>query len=139
MSNNNQQTEAFKDLAQSNIGHDERRSYRRFRLKNKSSFILSHEWPALGELIDISKGGFSFTYQAEDEWLDQLRAGCMLFGDHESCLNDMPLKVVSDRPVDDVSEGNSVVVRRRSIQFEELSDEQKFLLECFIWINSVSE
>ena len=118
---------------------DERRRFKRFKVRNESSFVLAPEWPALGEVIDISEGGLAFTYVAEQEWPGELSEGGMVFGNHDSCLSNVPMNVVSDYvlPVNHLE--RRINLRRRCIEFGELTNEQKFLLECFIWINGEVE
>lgn len=117
---------------------DERREFKRFRIKNGSSFVLHSNWPDKGVLVDISKGGLAFHYNSEAPWSDAADEGYMFFGDHDSCLNNVPMKVVDDQIVQ-YGQGNTMVVRRRSLKFGPLSQHQKFLLECFIWINSTAQ
>lgn len=114
---------------------DEQRQCKRFRVKEHSSFVLNSGWPDKGTLVDIGKGGFAFHYISETPWPDCSGNGCMVFGDHDSCLNNIPIEVVADQVVS-CGEGNTMIVRRRSLKFGALSQQQKFLLDCFIWINS---
>lgn len=117
---------------------DERREFKRFRVKDSSSFVLSLNWPDKGTLVDISRGGFAFHYQAKTPWPDNLGDEYMVFGGHGSCLNRVPIEFVADREVP-CGEGNRMMVRRRSVKFGELNQQQKFLLDCFIWINSTGQ
>lgn len=118
--------------------HDERRKCKRFRIKDESSFVLSPAWPDKGILVDISRGGVAFHYTGETPWPDTSADGCMVFGDHDSCLADVPTEMVADRIVRS-TQGNTLVVRRRSLKFGPLSEHQKFMLECFIWVNCAAE
>lgn len=118
---------------------DERRRFKRFKVKQESSFVLNSEWPALGEIIDISEGGLAFAYTGDDKWTSVLTGGCMIFGNHDSCLNNIPLETVSDKAMPVDIHSGLPVVRRRCVKFGELSKEQKFLLDCFIWINGIIE
>ena len=120
-------------------GADERRKYKRFRIKEESSFFMTEENPLMGKLLDISEGGFSFNYLGEKQWPDKADEVGMLFGGHESCLNDLPVNTVSDHLVESGISEHSIIVRRRCVKFGELSKKQKFLLECFIWINTEAE
>lgn len=117
---------------------DERREFKRFRMKDEGSFVLDSNWPGKGTLVDISKGGFAFQYNSETLWADGSDEGCMVFGDHDSCLNNVPMTVVADQIIR-CGQDNTMVVRRRSLKFGTLNEQQKFMLECFIWINSTVE
>ena len=118
--------------------YDERRESKRFRMKDGSSFILHSNWPDKGVLIDISKGGLAFHYNSETPWPESPNEECMVFGDHDSCLNNVPTTVVDDQIVP-CGQGNTMIIRRRSLKFGTLNEHQKFLLECFIWINSAAQ
>nr|MBF0222586.1 PilZ domain-containing protein [Desulfobulbaceae bacterium] len=118
---------------------DERRRFKRFKVKQESSFVMSSEWPALGEIVDISEGGLSFGYTDTQKWPSLLAGCCMVFGSHDSCLNNIQMETVSDRAIPTDLPSDGPVARRRGIKFGELSKEQKFLLDCFIWINGITE
>ena len=117
---------------------EERREFKRFRIKEDSSFVSNSTWPDKGILVDISKGGVAFHYHADSAWPDGFADEYMLFGDHDSCLNHLPMEVVADRIVH-YGQSNTLLVRRRSLKFGPLNEQQKFLLECFIWINSTAQ
>lgn len=115
---------------------DERREFKRFRIKAGSSFVSTPHWPEKGVLVDISKGGFAFHYNSAVPWPEIAADGCLVSGEHDSWLNkDVPLEVVADR-IAYCGQGNTMMVRRRSLKFGPLNLQQKFMLECFIWINS---
>jgi len=118
---------------------DERRKYQRFQVKEKTSFVMNPEWPASGELVDIGNGGLAFNYASDHEWACSEDNNGMIFGSHDSCLTDMPMRVVADWPMAKENGESRPGIRRRCLKFGVLSDEQKFLLECFIWINGVCE
>jgi hypothetical protein len=113
---------------------EEQRKTRRFRVKEQTSFVINFNWPDKGMLVDIGKGGFAFHYLSELPWPDDVGHGCLIFGEHDSCLAHVPVEVVADRIIH-CGQGNTMIVRRRSIKFGVLNEQQQFLLECFIWIN----
>lgn len=117
---------------------DEQRMTKRFRVKEKVSFVANSSWPDKGVLVDIGKGGLAFHYVSELPWPDGTDQGCQVLGEHNSSLANVPGEVVADRIIH-CGQGNSMIVRRRSIKFGLLTEQQQFLLECFIWINGVME
>lgn len=117
----------------------ERRREKRFPMKEEASFVLTPSCKGLGEIVDISKSGMAFQYVGEGEWTTEEEELGILFGDHDSCLDEVLIRTVSDRVVEEMSAGQKMVVRRRSVEFSGLSEEQLFLLDCFIWINAVSD
>lgn len=119
--------------------YDERRKHKRFRVREDSSFVVSQgQTAAMGKIIDISEGGFSFCCSSALEWSIESLSQCMLFGDHDSCLSGLPLVHVSDRPIEGKPHGGCSM-RRTCVKFGELAENQKFLLDCFIWVNSSSD
>ena len=117
---------------------DEQRKTKRFRIKDLSSFVLNSHWPDKGVLVDISKGGLAFHYTSEFPWPDNAGDGCAIYGQHDSCLANIPAEVVADRIIH-CGQGNAMIVRRRSLKFGTLSEQQNFLLDCFIWINCTGQ
>ena len=113
---------------------DEQRKTKRFKVKDQSSFVSNPSWPGKGVLVDISKGGMAFHYSSELPWPDVAGDGCMVLGAHDSILSNIPAEVVADRIVQ-CAPGNALIIRRRCIKFGSLSEQQQFLLDCFIWIN----
>jgi len=120
---------------------DERRRHKRFRVRRDTSFVVNPYWPASGELLDISEGGFAFRYESDSAWVMGVENEAMLFGDHDSCLKGIPMTAVTDSVVGEAAHahGDTRLVRRRCVKFGELSAKQRFLLECFIWINAAPE
>ena len=116
---------------------DERRKHRRFRVRPGESFVVSPQWPANGEVVDICEGGFAFIYEDGTPWDTAMGSEAMLFGAHESSLQGMPMVTVADRALKSGNDSGHGRVRRRSVRFGPLSARQQFLLECFIWINAV--
>lgn len=116
----------------------ERREFKRFLVKDGTSFVSNAHWPDKGRLVDISKGGFAFHYNSEHPWPESLDYGYVVSGEHGSCLSCVPLNVVADQLIH-CGQGNTMMVRRRSLKFGPLNQQQKFMLECFIWINSAGQ
>lgn len=114
---------------------DEQRQYKRFLVKQKTSFVVNPAWPQMGEMLDISPGGFSVVYQAEEPWPVGDGLLHMIFGANDSCLSEIPVAMVADRTVP----GSGEVKRRRCFKFGRITDQQRFLIDCFIWINGVTE
>ncbi len=114
---------------------DEQRQYKRFFVKKNTSFVVNPAWPQMGEMVDISPGGFSVVYKSEEPWPVADGQQHMIFGANDSCLSDMPVAMVADLSLSN-SEG---IKRRRCFKFGQITDQQKFLIDCFIWINGVSE
>jgi len=85
-----------------------------------------------GEIIDISMGGLAFSYVQRDDWDGESFDRGMLLGERDLCIEDLPLKVISDCAI---NSGISII-RRCGAQFGELTAKQIAQLEYFIWANS---
>ncbi len=116
---------------------EERRLSRRFRITDKAAFVSSANWPGKGTLVDISDGGFAFHYHSSTPWPDTGKEICQVAGLHESFIDNLSVVTVADQIIS-LGGNNSMVIRRRSLKFGTLTSNQQFLLECFIWINSMS-
>ena len=116
----------------------EQRRVKRFRVKELTSYVSNPNWPDNGMLVDIGKGGLAFHYTSELPWPEEVGTGCLIRGEHDSCLANLPAEMVADCIVPS-GEGNAMIVRRRCLKFGPLTEEQQFLLECFIWINGTAQ
>lgn len=85
-----------------------------------------------GEIIDISMGGLAFSYLEREDWDGVTFDRGMLLGENDLCIEDIPLKVISDCAINN---GISII-RRCGVQFEKLTAKQMAQLEYFIWTNS---
>ena len=100
--------------------------------------MVNSNWPDRGVVVDIGKGGLAFHYSSDIPWPDDAGDDCMVLGQYDSCLANVPAEVVADRIID-YGQGNAMIVRRRCLKFGELTQHQKFLLECFIWIHGTAQ
>jgi len=108
----------------------ERRKHKRYRAKSGTCALNSR----VGEIIDISLGGLAFRYVDRGEWDDMPPSDLgILFGNGDLCLEDIPLKVISDCAIND----GINITRRCGVQFGELTKKQLEQLEYFIWANTI--
>lgn len=115
------------------IDPKERRQYTRFLTKGGTVIALN---TSFGELIDISFGGLSFRYLADDEISDDMTEG-MFFGDDDSFWSNVPLKTVSDDEIDNEEYETLKHVRRHSMEFGKLTHQQMHQLMDFIQTNTI--
>lgn len=116
--------------------HKENRKFTRFKMKEGayaiSSPLKSNE--LLGQIIDISMGGLSFSYLDYDNKyksielsdIDLFISGAGFF------FNNLQIKTISDVVLPDKHSFSSLPIRRRSIQFESLSKQDRANLDNFI-------
>lgn len=112
----------------------ERRKHERFEVQEDAYAMITPLSHKKGKIIDISKGGVSLRY-IPDEKQPRLSTEIDLFlhiflEDISFCLLRLPIKTVSDAPIeDDKSPG---VARRRGVQFRALSEMQASELDFFM-------
>ncbi len=106
----------------------ERRKHERYKAKSGTCTVESKA----GEIIDISMGGLAFSYVDRGDWTDESLDTGMLFGEDDLCVEDLPLKIISDCAI---NSGLSII-RRCGVKFGELTPKQLSQLEYFIWANT---
>ena len=110
----------------------ERRTHERLKAKSGTCSVESKIESKAGEIIDISMGGLAFSYVDRGDWSDESFDQGMLFGENDLCLEDLPLKIISDCAI---NSGLSII-RRCGVKFGELTPKQISQLEYFIWANT---
>ncbi len=106
----------------------ERRQHKRFEAKSGTFKSESVE----GEIIDISMGGFAFSYRDSEEWTNETFDVGMLLGEKDLCIEDVPLRIISDCAI---NRGLSMT-RRCGVKFGKLNSKQLAQLEYYIWANT---
>lgn len=97
----------------------ERREHKRFLVKEGLISIKSKR----GIIVDISKGGLSFYYADEGKWGEDTTEAKILFIDEELYMEGIPLVTVSDRLIDEDFSQGTQQLRRRGMEFGELTDD----------------
>ena len=104
------------------------RKHQRFKAMGRALVLVNHGPEALPyHIVDISEGGLSFRYlghKLPNSEIDTIS----LYHDYELIVGDIPIQAVSDFRLRD----NLVPVRRGSVSFGELNQEQLSQLETFI-------
>ena len=118
-------------VSEKNRDGRERRKHQRFQARKCTVAINAK----LGQVIDISMGGLSFSYIDTGNWVKDSAALAILFGPDELSLDDFPMRIISDCSL---GKGMSML-RRCGVEFGELTREQVAQLEHFIWVNSMLE
>ncbi len=104
----------------------------RFYPKSNAYIVFSPGFLKRGPVINISRGGLSCLYFVEktnrEKLIDRfvnIRCGGFTMGN-------IPFKIISDTRLSDEQHGNHRVIRKRSIQFLDLTAVQKGQIEFFI-------
>ncbi len=114
----------------------ERRHHKRFRIKDEALVFLGKD---TGTILDISKGGISFTYAVFEEQppipcqLDIFLAACKFYLPH------LPVSLVDETQSLPHSIFNFLRVKRLRMQFGPLSSEQQTRLDELFSRNAVAE
>lgn len=110
----------------------ERRKHKRFKLQNRVYVTLKDNYYKLGQLINISKGGFAFFYIANGEKINGRFNIDLFSGTDAFYLRNMSFKTMSDFSHDNEPPFIFGKIRRCGGQFGKLTQSQKSQLDCFI-------
>ncbi|MEJ2034332.1 MAG: PilZ domain-containing protein [Deltaproteobacteria bacterium] len=113
----------------------ERRNHPRFSLK-PGAYVVNAARPGL--ITDISLGGLSWRYVDRKKWPESSPTLDILIEGYGTSIVELPYQIVSDCEVEHDCPDRSLAVRRRSIQFGELSAGQRLQLEELIRQNAVT-
>ncbi|MBU0484658.1 MAG: PilZ domain-containing protein [Proteobacteria bacterium] len=114
----------------------ERRKYKRYQVKN-GAYTVNSTKPGL--IIDIGMGGLAFRYIDRKDWPEESFELDIVFDDKGFRLAAIPYTVVSDSITDNDFSSENMVVKRRSVQFGNLSSDQVSKLQKFIDHNTTAE
>ena len=116
----------------------ERRKYKRFHVQNGAHAVLgTHYAELLGQIIDISRGGVSFRYVAgEKPSSGSFELDISLANFY---LRKVPFKNISDFQIANEFFLGSIPIRRRGVQFGELTPNRISQLEYFIQRHTTRE
>ena len=117
----------------------ERRKHKRYKAVDGAFAAISPNSHKIGQILDIGMGGLSFKYIDNGKTSHDMEAEERIFlSSMGFYVGDLPFKTISDYPVDDAPSFNGMKIRRRHIQFTDLSFKQLFDLDCYLR-NNVSE
>lgn len=110
----------------------ERRKERRFFVHHGAFAVSTPFSLLLGQIIDISTEGLSFHYIADEISIAKSSAVSIYLKGKGFQLKEIPVKVISDIAATDSLASMAREMKRCSVQYKELSPEQKSQLEFFI-------
>ncbi len=119
----------------------ERRKNKRYKAVEGAYAAISPNSHKLGQIIDVSMGGLSFKYidtVNDDSDNDSLQEETIFLSSMGYYVGDLPFKTVSDYELIDAPSFSSMKVRKRHVQFTDLSFKQLFDLDYYLR-NNVSE
>jgi hypothetical protein len=112
----------------------ERRKHERFQVKEGARAMvrpISLKTPR-GRIVDISRQGLAFCYTVEQEPLDDSLELDICFAEYGFCLRRAPVRVISDFEIGTEDAPNFSPIKRRGVEFGQLTAQQMSQLEDFI-------
>ena len=109
----------------------ERRGHKRVQVRKRSYAALGPNDSILGQIIDVSMGGLAFRYVPHEGQGDGLSLD-IFSTDGDFFLALVPIATVADFEIPDRKPPYFTAMRRRHVQFENLTHDQIAQLENFI-------
>lgn len=119
----------------------ERRKHKRYKAVEGAYAAISPHSHKLGQVIDISMGGLSFKYidtTSDDLEFEQSAEESIFLSSMGYYVGDLPFKTISDYEITNAPSFSSMKIRKRHVQFTDLSFKQLFDLDYYLR-NNVSE
>jgi len=110
----------------------EGRQHRRFTVHNGGFAALCNEFTALGQIIDISRGGLSFRYVASEARTYGSAELRIWMTDGSFCFEKVPFKTIWDSAMPREFSFGAITLRHCGVQFGDLTHSQKVDLEYFV-------
>lgn len=96
-----------------------------------------------GKILDVNMRGLAFQYRVKEN-RPLVTNNCqnknvtldIAYGISEFCLTDVPIKIISDNECKSRGNSHSIVTERRcSVQFKDITPDQRVLLKRFVLIS----
>ena len=111
----------------------ERRRHKRYKVLDVTAVVGARR---VGHILDMSLGGLAFSYiEYKDLSSEEMELG-IVFGKNGKYLDKLPAKIVSDSVLSHGPQAHPIVIRRCSLEFLQLSEDQIRNLQDFIKIHS---
>ena len=114
----------------------ERRKHERHNVEEDIFAMIGPPPSDIGQIVDISLGGFAFTYKGRKKRLKKTTDTALLFGEGERGNQGAPLRcdamIVSSSDVQDQKKSDLTPKKRCSMQFGELTYYQRLWVESLI-------
>jgi hypothetical protein len=114
------------------VGLNQKRRFKRFQAPQNAFALLRGPDGRLGQIIDISRGGLAFRYVGNGGQPRRSFKLDVFLANNDFHLEKVSFRTVSDFEVSKQGLANSVIMRRRGVQFDELNQHHVSRLEYFI-------
>jgi hypothetical protein len=122
-----------------NKGVVEKRRHKRFRSKDFAYAAFRSQSMKIGQIVDISKGGLAFHYIADGDQINGARELEIYLATNGFHMKDIPFNTVSDFVLPSEFPLSTIIMRRRGVQFGELSKFQETQLGYLLENHTVGE
>lgn len=119
-------------MTRSYKGRLEKRKYHRYLAREGAIVALKPHARILGQMIDISLGGLAFRYIESNQKPDNPTDLIILVAQDRFRLDKIPFKTVSDQEIANTVSFSSIRMRRRNVEFGNLSIIQESAVKDFI-------
>ncbi len=109
---------------------DELRKHKRFDVKDGAYSVLSYQPTVMGQIINLSMDGLAVTYKGKR--LKESNEVDLFISDAGFYIDQIPVKTISDHKLVSKFLFSSKTVWQRSLQFGDLTDDQKSQLDEFL-------
>jgi hypothetical protein len=117
----------------------ERRRHKRFHAKEGAYAAISPHSRKLGQIIDISMGGLAFKYIDTNDGQENLPERSIFLSSLGYYVGELPFKTVEDYEITNYPSYSSMKLRKRRVQFTELTFKQLFDLDYYLRNNVIEE
>jgi hypothetical protein len=122
----------------------ERRKSKRYQAAKGAYAAISPHSDKLGQITDISMGGLAFNYidtrnSAANTHSSAQQKETLFLSSMGFYVGDLPFKTISDYEVSDAPGLSDMKVRRRHVQFTDLSFKQLFDLDYYLRNNAFDQ
>ena len=100
----------------------EKRRYKRFRSKESAYAAFGNHAMKIGQIVDISMGGLALHYIADGEQINESQELEIYMAHNGFHMTDVPFNTISDFALPSEFPLTTIIMRRRGVQFGELSE-----------------
>jgi len=112
------------------------RKEKRYLVKDEAFAASDDPVREVGQILDISMGGLAFCYLEDGERSEEIFDLNIFLTEHRFFLGKLRVKIISDFEMQNEDPYSLIRMRRRGVQFRNLTSEQKSDLRSFIQANT---
>jgi hypothetical protein len=117
-----------------------KRIHPRLQVKDLTFVKLNSESQTdAGQLLDISKAGLSLRYFIDENKSQNYSSLGIFLPDNDFMIDKIPFRIVSDTVLNSIKPYSSILFKRNSLQFENLTPDQETKLDYFLLNHTLGE